>query len=108
MEFCECGALMMPKKDENGNILLVCGKCGKTISKESSGGYTISSKIEKSETIVIQDPSKSTSFSFTKIKCPSCDSMEAYYWMEQTRNIDEPPTRFYRCKKCGKTWRETW
>ncbi|MEM4865380.1 MAG: hypothetical protein QXY09_02690 [Acidilobaceae archaeon] len=24
----------------------------------------------------------------------------------QTRAADEPPTRFYRCTKCGYTWRE--
>jgi len=26
--------------------------------------------------------------------------------MIQTRAADEPPTRFYRCTKCGHTWRE--
>ncbi|MCD6114052.1 MAG: transcription factor S, partial [Thermoprotei archaeon] len=39
-------------------------------------------------------------------ECPKCGNREAYVWMMQTRAADEPPTRFYRCTKCGYTWRE--
>ncbi|RLG10996.1 MAG: transcription factor S, partial [Thaumarchaeota archaeon] len=38
--------------------------------------------------------------------CPKCGNREAYYWAVQTRSADEPMTRFFRCTKCGYTWRE--
>jgi len=41
----------------------------------------------------------------TKVGCPKCGNEEAYWWVQQTRSSDEPPTTFYRCKKCGYTWR---
>ncbi len=42
----------------------------------------------------------------TRVKCPKCGNMEAYVWIEQTRAADEPPTKIYKCTKCGYMWRE--
>ena len=42
----------------------------------------------------------------TKAKCPKCNNDIAYWWMVQTRGLDESTTQFYRCTKCGYTWRE--
>ena len=42
----------------------------------------------------------------TKAKCPKCGNMAAYWWMVQTRSIDESATQFFRCTKCGFTWRD--
>lgn len=42
----------------------------------------------------------------TAAQCPGCGHGEAYWWMRQMRGADEPETRFYRCTKCNKTWRE--
>ena len=41
-----------------------------------------------------------------KIQCPKCDNDKAYWWMVQTRSIDESMTQFYRCTKCNYTWRD--
>jgi DNA-directed RNA polymerase subunit M len=41
-----------------------------------------------------------------KAKCPKCDNDKAYWWIVQTRGVDESSTQFYRCTKCGYTWRE--
>jgi len=41
-----------------------------------------------------------------KALCPKCGHSEAYWWLVQTRRADEGSTRFYRCIKCGYTWRE--
>jgi DNA-directed RNA polymerase subunit M len=41
-----------------------------------------------------------------KINCPKCGNGTAYWWMVQTRGVDESMTQFYRCTKCGYTWRE--
>ncbi len=41
----------------------------------------------------------------TKEDCPKCKHHEAYYTLVQTRAADEAATRFFRCVKCGHTWR---
>jgi transcription factor S len=41
-----------------------------------------------------------------KTECPKCSNDKAYWWMVQTRGIDESSTQFYRCTKCGHTWRD--
>ena len=41
-----------------------------------------------------------------KAKCEKCGHGIALYWTQQTRGADEPETRFFRCTKCGFTWRE--
>ncbi len=38
--------------------------------------------------------------------CPKCNHKHAYYWLQQTREADEPPTQFFRCEKCKHVWRE--
>lgn len=40
-----------------------------------------------------------------EISCEKCGHGEAVWWMLQTRSADEPTTQFYRCTKCGHTWR---
>jgi DNA-directed RNA polymerase subunit M len=41
-----------------------------------------------------------------KEDCPECGHDTAFFWTKQTRSSDEPETKFYRCVKCKKTWRE--
>ena len=41
-----------------------------------------------------------------KADCKYCGNEKAYFWTMQTRSADEPETRFFRCVKCKKTWRE--
>jgi len=41
-----------------------------------------------------------------QVRCSKCGHNEVFAWQIQTRAADEPPTTFYRCTKCGHTWRE--
>lgn len=41
-----------------------------------------------------------------KTECPKCGNDKASWWQVQTRGIDESATQFYRCTKCGYTWRD--
>lgn len=43
---------------------------------------------------------------YEKIDCAKCGAKKVISWIEQTRASDEPPTRFYKCLKCGHTWRD--
>jgi len=40
------------------------------------------------------------------IECPKCGNNQAYVWQVQTRGADESSTQFFRCTKCGYTFRE--
>ena len=86
---------------------LVCTKCGykKKIGKNTK--TKITEKIEKKEEImIISDEEEKKTFPKTKVICPNCGYNEAIWWMQQTRAADEPPTMFFKCLKCGHTWRE--
>jgi DNA-directed RNA polymerase subunit M len=42
----------------------------------------------------------------THVECPQCRNKEAEWWLVQTSSAGEPSTQFYRCTRCGHTWRE--
>jgi len=103
MEFCDkCGSILMPKKTKTGTVF-VCRNCGKISNKGNE--IKITEKIVKENKIRIVD-NKEDELPITENLCPECGNKEAFWWVQQTRSIDEPPTRFYKCTKCGHTWRE--
>jgi DNA-directed RNA polymerase subunit M len=84
----------------------VCPKCGVEqpmteeikIEREAKGGDKI---------VVIGKKEQSLrTTSQVKAECPKCGNDKAHWWMVQTRGIDESSTQFYRCTKCGYTWRD--
>ncbi len=103
MEFCpKCGGLMVVKGNK-----LVCTKCGYEKRLNKKVNTVISEKIKKNEEVlVIEDEEEKKLYPKTKIICPKCGNDEAFWWVQQTRAADEPPTMFYKCTKCGYTWRE--
>ena len=107
MEFCEkCGGLMIPKKS-GARIFLICRQCGKKrTSKEKKFKMSVFSENKRSKIIVLDEKSKIDVLPKTSTPCPKCDNREAYWWMQQMRAADEPPTRFFRCTKCSHVWRE--
>jgi DNA-directed RNA polymerase subunit M len=103
MEFCEkCGSLMLVEKKRK-HTFLVCKKCG--WKKKLKGEMAITETIvpEKKEVVVMKKAEEE--LPKTKIICPKCGHDEAYWYMQQTRGGDEPPTLFYTCVKCGHSWR---
>ncbi|AFH43084.1 MULTISPECIES: transcription factor S [Fervidicoccus] len=102
---------MKPKKID-GKDVYVCPKCGYTEEVEpKKNEYKIVNKIKHGEKdkLIIVDENKIPE-TLPKLKdvvyCPKCGNNEVYYWTMQTRAADEPPTRFYKCTKCGYVWRE--
>lgn len=100
MSFCQkCGSILVPKK-ENDRILFVCLNCG---YKETPKKVTEKIENKKDVDVVEKDfehlPEE-------KIKCPKCEHDTALFWTKQTRAADEAETTFYKCKKCGHTWRD--
>ena len=107
VKFCpKCGSILIPKKIGKDKYL-VCPKCGYKEKLRSSKEVTLKEKIEedKKRVVVFGKGEELSELPVTKITCPKCGNDEAYWWMQQTRSADEPPTVFYKCKKCGYVWR---
>ena len=106
MEFCpKCGLVCVSKKEKN-KVILVCRKCGHKIKEYKP--IEIEEKIESGphNDIVLMSETKET---LPKIKtvCPTCSHKEAVWWMQQTSGLEDgPPTLFFRCTKCKRSWRE--
>ena len=101
----KCGTMMTIKR-ENDKKLWVCKRCGYT---EESMKLIKSEQIthtQKEKVIVVEEGSSYKALPKVAATCPECGYNEAYYWMVQTRRADEGMTRFYRCVRCGRTWRE--
>jgi len=108
MEFCDkCGGLMIPKKSGKSTIL-ICRNCGKKKVTKLKKDFKLSVTSEKKPEKIIVVDKKSTfeALPRTTTSCPKCEHKEAFWWMMQTRAADEPPTRFFKCTKCGHIWRE--
>ena len=107
MKFCpKCNTLMVPRK-VGGKTIYKCPKCG--YEEESNTSVKVSQTFkhsEKEKTLLITQEVPAGAQKIKGIVCPACGNDEAYFWILQTRRADEPPTRFYKCTKCGKVWRE--
>ena len=105
VKFCpKCGSIMLPDRKRG---VFVCRKCGyeEPLNPEAAKAYRLTQKVEhKVEDIPIIEQDLAT-LPKVKITCPKCGNDEAYWWELQTRAGDEPSTIFYRCTKCGYTWR---
>lgn len=105
MKFCEKDGSLLEVRKRDKHTFLVCRKCGKKY-KPKGEELTIAETLdEKKEVVVMGKEEGLAEFPITTIMCPKCENMEAHWWMQQTRAADEPPTIFYKCTKCGYTWR---
>jgi len=106
MQFCpKCGTTLTPQMKEK-KVVLSCPKCG----YETRKGQKSLSKIQHdAEKIVVigQEEQKIRTLPKTRAECSKCGNNEAFYWLVQTRGADESSTQFFRCTRCGTTWRES-
>ncbi len=103
MEFCpKCGSIMVPVK-KGKQVYLKCPKCGYTRSKAPKS-LKLEEKVKHEKVLVIEKDE--TNLPVTEKICPKCGHNKAWWWVQQTRSADEPPTQFFKCTKCGYVWRE--
>ena len=113
MDFCkDCSGMMLPKRLEDGTVVMECTKCGATVASDKKD-FTIQTKkktkkkVSKKETIAVIDEEEAMkNMASIEAECPKCDNKRALWWLVQTRGVDEPSTRFFRCTKSRHTWRE--
>lgn len=104
IKFCpKCGNIMKLDVVENSTYF-ICPRCG---YKEEYYKNTISERIKgESRVVVLGEKEKNMQLlPTTKVQCPNCGYNKAYYWEVQTRSGDEGTTQFFKCVKCGYTWR---
>ena len=119
MQFCpKCGMRMTLTVKEGkrlSRVVLKCPNCGYEVrsrpSPASRGDTVIKRPTEKltpQEAVVVisQKEANLKTAPTQRVECPRCGHKEAYVWMVQTRGADESSTQFFRCTKCGYTWRE--
>lgn len=102
MQFCpKCKSIMVP----NGDVL-VCRRCGFEMKKENTNENLVFTTKIKARDITVLENEQSAGLPTIRAHCPECGNNTAYWWLRQLRSADESEVRFFRCTKCGYTWRE--
>ena len=107
MNFCEkCGSVMV-SKEEKGKTILACRKCGHKI-KTGYKPAQLKDEVKHSpmDDIIVIGDDKAGALPKIKANCRKCGNDNAFWWLQQMRSGDEPPTTFFKCTKCGHCWRE--
>lgn len=104
MKFCsKCGTVMKLNPEKKA---LVCPKCKVEEPMEENIVYERNNEGKDKIVVIGRKERNLRTLPQTKVKCPKCENTQAYWWMVQTRSIDESATQFFRCTKCGHTWRD--
>jgi DNA-directed RNA polymerase subunit M len=82
----------------------ICRKCG--FEKEAEDVEIVIRTSNKREDVPVIEGEDLRTLPTTNTICPECGNREAFWWLRQLRAADESEVRFFRCTKCGKTWRE--
>ena len=100
MEFCpKCGAILVMKKKNYG-----CPRCN--YSTKDKVEIKVSEKnTDVNKGVAVTKESKGV-HPVVNEDCKKCSNDEAYFWTVQTRASDEAETKFFKCTKCGHTWRD--
>ena len=113
MEFCpKCYTRLVLRKNDTheGKLVFICPKCNytKDATKQESTTVAPIDRMQQDQVAVIgEEEAKIRTMPTMKAECLKCHNNEVYWWMVQTRGADESPTQFFRCTKCGYTWRES-
>ncbi len=100
MEFCpKCGAILVQKRKNDG-----CPRCN--YSAKGRVKIKTSEELNERQEIAVVSEKDTQTLPVVGEKCRKCGNPEAFFWTVQTRSGDESETKFFKCTKCGNTWRE--
>ena len=102
--FCpKCKSMMMPVKNESAaKAIYKCRKCG--FEKEIKETIILKTEMKERDVTILEQ--REMGLPTTRARCQQCNNDTAFWWMRQLRSADESEVRFFRCTKCGNTWRE--
>lgn len=82
-----------------------CKKCNyeKDKAKRTS---VVEKKVFKEREVTVIEGNEAAGLPTSKVVCVECGNDTAYWWLRQLRSADESETRFFRCTRCARTWRE--
>ena len=104
IEFCDkCSSIMIPVK-KGKSTYLKCRRCGIEKKRELKALKIVEATKKTAAVAVLEKDT--VPLPMVEMKCENCNNSHAYFWLQQTRSADEPPTQFFRCTKCKYTWRE--
>ncbi|MGA3358931.1 MAG: transcription factor S [Halobacteriota archaeon] len=103
MEFCpKCKSIMVPEEG-----LVTCRACGFVKEKIQLAKKKHAHEISRNtRTMLVIEGESDEGKPTIKAYCSECGHDKAYWWLRQLRSADESEVRFFRCTKCGYTWRE--
>ena len=112
MDYCsKCGKKMMhlKKKDARAvTLILSCPKCG--YSKQAIRPiWTIKPINNRQENLIVigkKEQKLRTTQTCVRI-CQKCKNNRAYVWIVHLGSLEQSSTQFFRCTKCGHTYRES-
>ena len=100
MEFCpKCKSMLFPIQNR-----YICKKCG--FEKDIEKNVISTTERKEREVTIIDQKDRGMGLPTIKARCTQCNNDIAFWWMRQLRSADESEVRFFRCTKCGNTWRE--
>ncbi len=100
----------MPSQAFKKTILLASPKCGyekeETIPKNLGNSKTVKQNTRQLVDAISVEELKLSTLSTANVACPSCGNHKAYTWQVQALGAEETATQFFRCTKCGSTFRD--
>ena len=91
MKFCsKCGSFL---KMDRAKRALICPRCGHEESAENNIVYVRSSSDKEKVVILGKKELNIRTTPQVKNICPKCGNNKAYWWMVQTRGVDESTTQ---------------
>lgn len=110
LEFCpKCGTRLTPNRKGKKKVLVLrCPKCGfeKKVGERLERAVVTQRGGKEDIAVIGRKEQDLRTLPTIRIECPKCGNMSAYVWQVQTRGADESMTQFFRCTKCGYTFRE--
>jgi len=104
LKFCsKCGTILVADLESRS---LVCPRCKTREPMEANIVYSNNKPLKERVVFVGEKERNLSTMPQVNVECPKCGNLHAYCWMVQTRSLDESATQFFRCTKCGHTWRE--
>lgn len=104
MEFCpKCKTMMVPVK---GKLKCRNTKCGFVKEVDADKVPQVSKVLRDDREVTVLEDNGDQGLPTTSTRCEECGHNVAYWWLRQLRSADESETRFFKCTKCGATWRE--